>query len=389
MQSPGVRAAGHDGRIGVCYCIDRMATGGTENQLLSLIDGLDRQRFAPVLCTLRPGEMDLSGINCEILEIPFRSFGAISTLSSLRQLAAALRARQIAVVQTFFQDATILATPAAVLAGVPVRIASFRDLGFWRERNKVLQLRLVYPFIHGFIANSNAVARAIEQRDGLSRERIEVIYNGVAVSTTIADRVRQGPRVVGVIANLNRSVKRVDLFIRAAALLASRMPDVQFDIVGDGPLRGELEALAQSLGIAEGVRFRGLVHNAAQMAGSFDVGVLASDSEGLPNAVLEYMAAGVPTVARRVGGTEEVVRHGDTGLLVDSDDPADLAASIERLLVDEQARAAMGRHARALVAREFTVHACVRRHEAYHSRLLAKSASQSYSWIATASGGGG
>jgi glycosyltransferase involved in cell wall biosynthesis len=375
-------------RIGVCYCIDRMGLGGTERQLHALIDGLDRRRFEPLLCTLRPSTIDLSVLNCDVLEVPFTSFRSISTLTSLRRLISTLRRRRIAIVQTFVQDATVLGTMAAALSSVPLRIASFRDLGFWREPNKVRQMRAIYPFVHGFIANSHAVARAAEQLDGLSPDRIEVIYNGVGMRPLSSRAAREGPLVVGLVANPNRPVKRVDLFIRAAAVLASRVGGVRFEIVGDGPLRGELESLAASMGIASAVRFRGSVTDVPRVVETFDIGVLSSDSEGLANSILEYMAAGVPTVARRVGGNVEVVRHGETGLLVDGDTPEDLASGIERLLVDPSLRSKMGQQARTAAERDFSLERYVQRHEQYYCRMLMRSVPQPHPWVEVASGGG-
>ncbi len=357
------RGAARLDRVGVCYCIDRMAPGGTEGQLRALIKGIDRRRFEPLLCTLRPSTIDLSDLDCDVLEVPFTSFRSISTLTCLRRLVSTLRGRRIAIVQTFFQDATVLGTMAAVLSSVPLRIASFRDLGFWREPNKVRQMRAIYPFVHGFIANSQAVARAAEQLDGLSPDRIEVIYNGVEMHPLSLRAAREGPVVVGLVATLNRPVKRVDLFIRAAAVLASRVGGVRFEIVGDGPLRGELESLAASMGIASAVRFRGSVTDVPRVVDTFDIGVLSSDSEGLANSILEYMAAGVPSVARRVGGNVEVVRHGETGLLVDGDTPEDLASGIERLLVNPSLRSKMGQQARTAAERDFTLKDYVQRHE--------------------------
>jgi glycosyltransferase involved in cell wall biosynthesis len=122
------------------------------------------------------------------------------------------------------------------------------------------------------------------------------------------------------------------------------------------------------------VQFLGSVEHVTREIRRFDVGVMCSDSEGLSNAILEYMSAGVPTVARAVGGNADVVIDGETGRLVAGDSPEDLAGAILQVLADEPARARMGAMAWSMADRAYSIDACVRRHEAYYARLLERQA---------------
>jgi glycosyltransferase involved in cell wall biosynthesis len=358
-----------DGRVRILYVIDALAPGGTEKQLIELVRGLDSRRFDPRLCTLRPSAMDLTSVGCPILELDVGSFASRSAVQGLRRLRRYLRGERIDLVQTFFQDSTVLAALARIGTGVPVCVASFRDLGFWRTPGKVWQLRAVYPLFDRFIANSPAVAEQVAQADGLAIERIEVIPNGVRVPPRAA--ALTAGSVVGIVANLNRPVKRVDLFLETASLVRQAVPGARFVIIGEGHLRSSLVAQAARLGLADVVGFAGLVADVPHEILSFDVGVLSSDSEGLSNAILEYMAAGVPVVCRRVGGNVDLVRPGETGFVVSSDDPAALAEPIVRLLVDREARRRLGAEGRRIAVTRFGLEACIRQHEALYERLLA------------------
>lgn len=360
--------------IRVLYCIESMVHGGTEKQLAALIEGLDRDRVEPSLCVLKPSTMALDSLDCEVIELRFSSFKRPAALGCLRRLRSFMRDRRIDVVQTYFQDPTLLGCLASIRTPVRARIAAFRDMGFWRSPAKVAQLRMAYPAFHGFIANSWSVARHVHEADGIPLAKIEVIPNGVASDGPPAWKRRASAPVVGLVANLDRPVKRVDLFLDAAQLVHAALPDARFVIAGDGHLRPELAARAEGLGIAASVQFLGSVEHVAREIRRFDVGVMCSDSEGLSNAILEYMAAGVPTVARAVGGNADVVIDGETGRLVTGDGPEDLARAILEVLRDEPGRERMGAMAWSIADRAFSMQACVRRYEAYYERVLARQA---------------
>jgi L-malate glycosyltransferase len=354
--------------LNVLYCIDAMARGGTEKQLAALIQHIDPSIVQPHLCTLRPSETDLNELGCEVLKLSFTSFGSPSILGCVRQLRRFIRKREIDLVHSFFQDSTVMAYLATAGTNV-VRVGSFRDMGFWRTPGKVRQLRLVYPRYHGFIANSDMVARHVHEEDHVPLEKIRVIYNGVRIPDS-ADRPDPSlPLTVGIVANLNRPIKRVDLFLRAARLVADALPQARFVIVGDGHLRPALTELCAALNLTAVVSFRGSVPDSSLEIAHFDVGVLTSDSEGLSNSILEYMAAGVPTVARRVGGNPELVADGESGLLVGEDGALGLATAVLSLLRDPSLRAKIGRQARARAQARFSVEACAQQHEFCYLRL--------------------
>lgn len=359
--------------IGILYCIDALPSGGgTENQLAGLIRRLDRRRFDVHLCTLRGTANPPDLPDCARLELDLPGWLHPRAWREIDRLARYLRERRIDVVQSFFQDATLAAALAGSRAGTPVRLAAFRDLGFWRNRRSEFLMRRAYPRLTGFVANSQAVKAHFCARDRLPPGRVAVIPNGVDPDEfTFVDHAGPDAPAVGIVGNLNRAVKRTDLFIAAAGRLAPAHPGVVWHVVGDGALRPRLAEQARALGLGDRIVFAGRVDPVGDYLGRLAVGVICSDSEGFSNSVLEYMLRGCAVVATDVGGNREAVRHGETGLLVRPGDAEALAAAIGRLLDDPGARRALARRARAEAQQRFGWEACVAAHEDLYGRALA------------------
>lgn len=359
--------------IRVLYCIDRLVRGGTELQLVELIRRLDRDRFEPALLTLRPFAAEEFDLDCRHLawEVP-RLFSPGGLRAGAR-LVRWLRDGRIDVVQTFFQDSTLFGGAAARLAGVPVRLASFRDMGFWRTPATERLLRFMYRRMTGYIANANVVREGFAAGFGIDPDRCEVVYNGVDIEALPWIDHAEPTTDIAIVGNLNRRVKRTDLFLRAAGLVARRHPEVTWHVLGDGELRGELEGLARQVGLGERVRFAGRVADVSRRLESCQAAVICSDSEGLSNALLEYLCKGCAAVATDVGGNPELVRHGQTGLLVPPDDPESLAEALFRLIEDVDLRRSLSQQARRFALENFSWERCLAEHARIYTRGLANS----------------
>jgi glycosyltransferase involved in cell wall biosynthesis len=190
--------------------------------------------------------------------------------------------------------------------------------------------------------------------------RIRVVYNGIDVERyaeagrgsrqrVIGLPVSSSERLVVMVANMHREVKGHTDLIAAAQTVCREHPDVRFLLVGDGEMRPAFEAQARALGLGKSVVFLGHRTDVADILPCCQIGVLASRAEGLPNAVMEYMAAGLATVATPVGGVPEIIQHEISGLLVPVKNPAALSSEIIRLLNDEPLRERLGQAARASV----------------------------------------
>ncbi len=160
--------------------------------------------------------------------------------------------------------------------------------------------------------------------------------------------------VVGTVA-VFRTQKRLDRWLEAAAAVRQSVPDVHFLLVGDGPVRPELERLAGSLGISDRVHFAGLTDDVPPYLAAMDIYLMSSEFEGLPLALLEAMAAGLPVAATAVGGIPEVIDSDAAGMLVEPGDVAGLAAATVRLLEDRAVAGSIGATGRELVEEKFGV----------------------------------
>ena len=219
----------------------------------------------------------------------------------------------------------------------------------------------------GFLANSQVVREHFAEHDGIDPEKIQVIYNGIDVARLpFVDH--EGPTVdIGIVGNLNRRVKRTDLFIEAAGIVAADHPEITWHILGDGGFKEEFRALAKRVGLGDRIKFAGRVADVPSYLAQLQVGVNCSDSEGFSNALLEYMFKGCVAVATNVGGNSEALEHGETGLLVPPDDSQALAVAISQLVEDVPLRRRLAKNARRFAENNYNWDRCVAAHEAIYS----------------------
>jgi L-malate glycosyltransferase len=359
--------------VNVLYLIDSLAYGGAELQLLELIRNLDPERFRPHLCTLKESNSLFGDLDIPKLNLGYMGFTHLSILKNVKRLSRFITENRIDIIQTFFQDPFLLAAMVKPLNRVKL-VGTFLDLGFWRTPVESLKMRMAYPFFSGFIANSQAVKDHFVETDRISAAKVVVICNGLNLSA-IPDPAshHQAARspVVGIVANLNRPVKRVQDFVTAASLVLRQVPGARFLVVGGGHLRDELESQAASLGLGTSIRFTGVIGNPLEVINTFDIGVLTSESEGLSNAIMEYMACGVPVVVTDVGGNPELVCQGVNGFLVPVGQPEQLAERIVQLIEDPQLLCKMGQINRAKIIGEYSLPVMLENQCAYYHDLLA------------------
>jgi glycosyltransferase involved in cell wall biosynthesis len=232
-----------------------------------------------------------------------------------------------------------------------------------------------YPLDDAHLAVSAAAARSVA---GGLRAGVEVLIHGIDIEAVAARRCRRaakraefliGPEtfVVITVANL-RHEKAYDVLLDAAALTTANGADVLFLSVGQGPLASEMEQRCRRLGLERRFRFLGFRDDVHDLLAAADVFCLASRNEGLPVALMEAYAVGLPVVATRVGGLPEVIEDGRSGLLVPPEDPAALSDAILALLDDAGRRDQLGRRASELAGR-FDARVAVRRLEALYEEV--------------------
>jgi L-malate glycosyltransferase len=352
--------------IKVLFCIDNLVRGGTELQLIGLIDHLDRTKFKPYLLTIRKTDPDLIPKDCVHLEWSISKLVSLDGVASIIRLAFWMRREHIDVVQAYFQDATVVGGVAGWLARVPQRIACFRDMAFWGSSAKSKLMSKIYRLMTCFVCNAHAVKGRFITLFDLPVDKFVVIPNGVNSSDFRFVSHPHAVTDVGIVGNMTRQVKRTDLFIDAASIVLKTYPAIRFHIIGDGQLRVELETQVEQLGIGEQVIFTGRIADVSAYLEQLQVGVVCSDSEGLSNALIEYMFRGVACVATDVGGNPELISNNLTGVLVPPDDALRLAEGIELLIADVRKRETIVQNARNFVEREYSWEQCMAAHGAIY-----------------------
>jgi L-malate glycosyltransferase len=272
--------------------------------------------------------------------------------------------------------------PAARLAGVPVIISSRRDLAhlIWYQSKRRVWLRRIQNLSAVVLANANPIREALIAEDRFAPEKVRVIHNGIDVEKFARvnrdrDRILPGAghgTLIVLIGNMHSDVKGHPLLISAAPAIVREYPDTRFVFVGDGEQRQEFEHQASALGLAQNVMFLGQRNDIPEILACCDIGVLPSKAEGLPNAVLEYMAAGLPVVVSSVGGNSEIIRDGITGLLVPPQDSQALSSALLRFLRESVLARRVAESGQAYVRENFSFERLIEQVDSLYSELLAR-----------------
>jgi L-malate glycosyltransferase len=367
----------------VLYVLDGFSerTAGTEGQFLELVAGL-RARDAQVsIAVLRGG----SALERTLPEVPFFVLGLTSlrspsALGALWKLVRWARAQRSQVAHLYFNDVSIACPIPLRLAGLPV-VVSRRDLGFWYTPGNLPLLRLNRWAVSAVIANAEAVKEQVVAQEHYPERKVITVYNAwrdrVARSDPLAARAALGiperARLLLVLGNL-RPLKRVDDAIRILALVAAQFEDAWLCVVGadrvsnGGSEQRRLQALAAELGVSHRIVFAGSREDPWPIVEACDIGLLCSESEGLSNALIEYSAAGKPTVCTGAGGNREVVVDGISGFVFPTGDVPRAAQSVLQLLRDPALATAMGAYGRRRITERFSVERMIDRHlRIYHA----------------------
>jgi glycosyltransferase involved in cell wall biosynthesis len=354
--------------------VDSLLAGGAERIAVEVATRIDRERFDPlVIATRHTGPLE------EPLEragVPRLFLGRRRGFSPGRLVHAhrAISGADLLHAHKFGSNVWGALLARSTRVPLVVREPTFSGV---RTITRTLGYRLwIGPVARRIICPTPVVADSLEH-DGIPRGRLRIIPNGVLLDASLP---REGARaelgleadgeVVGIVARL-RPEKAHQVLFRAVSRLRVEHRDLRLVVVGDGPCRPALETAAQDLGIADRVVWAGERRDARRLISAFDVGVICSEWEGLPNAALETMAAGVPLVSTRVGTMADLL-SGDAGVLVDVNDDAALADGIHRLLSHPgRAREVAGR-ARLRIEREHTMDAMVAAFEAVYDEVLGR-----------------
>jgi glycosyltransferase involved in cell wall biosynthesis len=363
----------------VLTLIDSFATyGGAERVAATVAMRLDGERFERFFCSTRkmPGatfEDDLRDAGVQVLALERTS---ATDLAAWRPLVRLLRRERIDILHSHKFGANMWGAVLGRLASVPAVVTHQHAGSYERQPLRALVDRwLVAGWSDVFLTVSRDARRRMIEIEGIDPEKVRLLPNGVADPRPSGADVRAELGVapdaplVGT-ASILRPEKALDVFVRSTALLAPAFPGLCVVVAGRGPEEQRLRALVRELNLDQTVRLVGPRTDVPDVVAALDVAVCCSDYEGAPLSVLEYMAAGKPVVATRVGGIPELVDDGVHGLLVERRDPVGLADALARLFRDGTLRARLGEQARARQRREFHIDVMVSRVQALYEELL-------------------
>jgi len=366
--------------VRLLYVAGNFVTGGAERHLLEMWRRLDRERFDVRIAVLKREGAFTPLV--EALGLPIRDLGVgrrlydLAGVRGLLRLVSLVRDFRPDVIHGYLFGPNLFAALAGRLCGVPVVCVAKRNVDAFETSRQIAMQKLAHRLATHVTAVSREVA-ASSVALGVPPGKVTVIENGVDVSrfdgATRRDALPGLPPPPGLplVGSVGCLAPRKDFgtLLAALARLAAHR-DFRCAIVGDGPERGALEARAVQLGLGEKVAFLGERSDVDRLLPSFDLFTLSSREEGIPNALLEAMAAARPCVATRVGGNAEVLEDGRTGWLVPPQDPEALAGAIAEALDRPEEAARRGAAARAAMIAERSIEAMVHRHEAFYRRAL-------------------
>jgi len=317
--------------------------GGSERQVAEVAMSLDQRRFCPAV-----GCFDSRGIRADdlrragiaVVEFAVRSFKSPRTAIVAWRFMAWLRRHDIALVHPFDVPTVLFAVPLARIARVPTVLSSQRGHPLLFSTVEQRALMVVDRMADGVVVNSSYVRQAVENDFGLRPSRIHTCPNGLDPAIFHPPDGARHPAagdglVVGVVAAL-RPEKSIETLIEAFAGL--RETSHSLVIVGDGPCKDALVALAARLGVLERTTFTATTIDVASWYRRIDVFVLPSVSESFSNSLMEAMASGCVVLASNVGGNPELVKHGENGMLFPAGDVAGLTSRLEAVLGDAALR---------------------------------------------------
>ena len=318
----------------VAFVIDDLGHGGAQKQLVMLARALRPHVDVRVYVLSSIEKPHGPALRAAAIPVTVLERRSGLDVARLRALTRALAADGVDIVHGFLDASSVYAYLSARRLRKPA-VLSLQSDRFRLTGARGRVLGWMHRHSEAIVVNSMAGSDYLIERVGVARARVHVVRNIAEVHELVAPA---SPPMVGCVGRLV-AIKRFDLAVSALPLVRSTVPGARLQLVGDGPLYHELHALCDRLHISDAVDFTGAVDDATAHIARMSCLVLPSAFEGLPNAVLEALACGVPVVACAVGDVASVVVDGSTGVVVTDATPASLAAGIVRALSDAALRA--------------------------------------------------
>jgi glycosyltransferase involved in cell wall biosynthesis len=380
--------------VSILHVITRLIVGGAQENTMYTAARLDPSRFcAEVVSGPQTGsegslidEVRAMGVPLTILPALLREISPAHDLSALRSLRRLMRERHFAIVHTHSSKAGILGRVAAKVAGVPIIVHTVHGWSFHEHMSP--RRRRLYVLLERFAARFTDAMIVVAQPDiekglaeGIGRlEQYRLIRSAIpleAFDPTTVDSVAvrqelgipQDALVLGNVGRFSAQKNPLD-WVAIAARVARALPGVYFLLVGDGPLRSEVETALAAAGLTNRTILTGLRRDVPRLLAAMDLFLLTSLWEGLPRVIPQAMSMEIPVVANRADGTVEAIDHGHTGFLCDPGELGAMAEACTRLLQNPELCREMGRRGREYAIQEFGLDRMISDIEALYEELL-------------------
>ncbi|MBF0486233.1 MAG: glycosyltransferase [Candidatus Omnitrophica bacterium] len=358
--------------------------GGAESLLLDICREIDKTRFRIVVFYWADSDELAEAMReagAQVVKLPFRK---VLSLSSVWQLARALKEYRADILHTHFMDSDFVGFWASFLCRIPI-VMHVHSFSFPQKNRHALRYRIMSPWITRIICVSDYVKRRVISRTGIRADKCVLVPNGTnlqkfedhhSLEEKMCLKVSLGIAaerlVVGSLARLSPE-KSLQTLLLSAPFILARHPSVQFLIVGDGPEREKLAALSRDLGISARVTFTGRREDVSALLSIMDVFVLSSVGEAFGIALLEAMASGKPVAASMVCAIPEVVRNGEEGILFWPRSERALAEAVGEILSNPELAAKFSAQGRQR-AKDFSSRSMTEKLEQVYCEILNKKA---------------
>jgi glycosyltransferase involved in cell wall biosynthesis len=331
-------------KIRVLHVIDHLGYGGAPVVVKNITEKLDTEHIETLICALRTNP-EAMPIKTKLISLTYHKYNPFAFL----KIAKLCKQNKINIVHAHLQKSIISCLLAGFFCDVKIIIHEHGPI-FRRGTGCIyrLLLKLLAKKASVAIGNSKATIEALKQTAGFAEQSTCVVPNFVDFArfdNTLYDRqkareklgITQDKKIVGFVGRLD-NCKGVDLLVKAAAILCKKDPQYYFVIVGHGAQRNKLEQLVLQLGLKENVTFTGLCKNPPEVISAFDIAVVPSRREAFGIAAIEFMRMKIPVIASPVGGLGEVVRHNETGIILDNLSAENIALAVSSLIQDNALR---------------------------------------------------
>ncbi len=352
------------------FLLDVLEIGGIQRQLVNVCRALVSRGDSVTVIAFRDTDKSMTPIfenaGCQVQTLNKQKR---FDLRAFRKLRRFLTSKKFDLIQAMSPQIAFWAALFSPLNRGYCLIGSVLNTFFFRDRLSVLaEFLFTRHRLDGVVVNSRQAKQLYKSKIS-NNLPVGCIYNGVNLPDPPKTEKTPAPFTITSIGRLD-PIKGHDVLFRALSLLPKDSPEWKLLLIGDGQIASNLKVLAKTLQLSDRIEFRGADLNPEATLTNTDLFVLPSRSEGLPNALLEAMAASLPCVATAVGGIPEISKNGRGFILVPANDPVSLANAISRIMKNPARASKLGKTAREIVSHKFSMEKMIQQTLTFYDNIL-------------------